>query len=262
MGELERYPDLKGKIALVTGSTSGIGKETARQLAANGATVYINGRTEERALTAVADIGDGCLPAPCDVADREAVRGLVDRIVAEQGELDILVNNADWHSRLVWFAESEPKQDWYPYANVALWGQINCAHAAVQHMIERKRGAILNVSGGSADEGVLGYAVPGAMKGAIASFAMHLAKEMAWHGVRVNAVTPHIVDTPALQRSAASVAGTELERLSTAAWEAQAPRAVATPAEAAEVYTFLCSEASSYISGEVVKVNGGRIIAR
>lgn len=256
------YPDLQDKVALVTGSTSGMGKETARQLLANGARVYVNGRTQERVQETVNELGAGARAAACDVSDLKAVRDLVDEIVATEGALDILVNNADWHSRLVLFAESDPERDWVPNAEVALWGQINCSHAAVQHMVKRGSGVILNVSGGSADQGVLGYAVPGAMKGAIASFTMHLAKEMLWHGIRVNAVTPHIVDTPALQRSAASVAGSELERLSTAAWAAEAPIAMATPAEAAEAYVFLCSSASSYINGEIIKLNGGRIIAR
>ena len=249
--------DLTGRTALVTGASSGIGAATALALADLGASVAIgrhgNVRGAEETRDRILAVGGRAVVIGADVRRADEVRALVDRATKELGPIDILVNNAgSLIARLGVRDVSEAHIDEVIALN--LKSAVLASQAVAASMIERRRGAIVNVvsiaghTGGGPGAGV--YA---AAKAALAAYTKALAKELAPHGVRVNAVSPGVIGTPFHEKFSTPemiqqfVKGIPLGR-------------VGTPEECATVIAFLGSDAASYIVGETIEVNGGQLM--
>jgi 3-oxoacyl-[acyl-carrier protein] reductase len=254
---MKRYMNLDGMTALVTGASSGIGAATAVTLADLGARVAIgyhrHVRGAEQTREQIIAAGGTAIAIQADVRDPAAIRALVDRTVAELGPVDVLVNNAGSLVERIGIREITAERLDEILA-VNLKSAVLATQAAVASMIERRRGAIVNVvsiaghTGGGPGAGA--YA---ASKAALTAYTKSMAKELAPHGVRVNAVSPGVIDTPfhevfsTPEMIAAFVKSIPLGR-------------VGTSEECATVIAFLASNAASYIVGETIEINGGQLM--
>lgn len=246
--------DLNGKVALVTGSSSGIGRATAEALAANGAQVAINfHRNEAGAEAARAKIvaaGGSALIVQADVTRASEVQALIEQTVAEFGPIDILVNNAgSLVERLKILELSEER--WDEVIDLNLKSAFLCCQAVAASMMKRKAGAIINVSSiAGRNGGALGSIHYSTAKGGMITFTKGLAKELGPFGVRVNAVSPGVIDTPYHKQFSSP------EMMKTYAGMIPLGR-IGTPPEVANVICFLASDAASYLAGETIEINGG-----
>jgi 3-oxoacyl-[acyl-carrier protein] reductase len=246
--------DLKGKVALVTGASSGIGRATAEALAASGARVAINfHRNEAGAEAARGEIvsgGGSAIVVQADVTRANEVASLVDRTVTEFGPIDVLVNNAGSLIERLRILELTEER-WDEVIDLNLKSAFLCSKAVAASMMERKTGAIINLSSiAGRNGGALGSIHYSAAKGGMITFTKGLAKEMAPFGVRVNAVSPGVIDTPYHEEFSSP------EMMKTYAGMIPLGR-VGTPAEVAKVICFLASDAASYLVGETIEINGG-----
>jgi 3-oxoacyl-[acyl-carrier protein] reductase len=246
--------DLNGKVALVTGASSGIGRAAAEALAANGARVAINfHRNEAGAEAARAEIvsgGGSAIIVQADVTRASDVESLVERTVTEFGPIDILVNNAGSLVERLKILELTEER-WDEVIDLNLKSAFLCSRSVAGSMMERKAGAIINVSSiAGRNGGALGSIHYSAAKGGLITFTKGLAKELAPFGVRVNAISPGVIDTPYHEQFSSP------EMMKTYAGMIPLGR-VGTPAEVAKVICFLASDAASYLAGETIEINGG-----
>ncbi len=249
--------NLTGSVALITGASSGIGAATAVTLADLGARVAIgyhrNQAGAEATRDRIVEAGGMAIAVAADVRRADEIQTLVDRTVAELGPIDILVNNAgSLVARLGIRDITDAHLDDVMALN--LNSAVLASQAVVQPMIDRRRGAIVNVvsiaghTGGGPGAGAYASA-----KAALTSHTKSLAKELAPHGVRVNAVSPGVIDTPfhevfsTPEMIKAFVSTIPLGRVGTAA-------------ECANVIAFLASDLASYIVGATIDVNGGQLM--
>jgi 3-oxoacyl-[acyl-carrier protein] reductase len=251
------YPDLAGKVALVTGASSGIGAATARLLAAQGARVAIGFHKNRQGaldvLGSIASAGGTAVAAVGDFRKTREIDSVVEQVVREFGPIDILVNNAGSLVKRMPI-RNVSEEMWDDIIALNLKSAVFASKAVAPSMIERRTGAIVNVvsiaghNGGGPGAGAYATA-----KAGLTAFTKSLAKELAPHGVRVNAVSPGVIDTPfhevfsTPEMIAGFVKTIPLGR-------------VGTPKECANVIAFLASNAASYVVGETIEVNGGQLM--
>ncbi|WP_018000327.1 glucose 1-dehydrogenase [Paracoccus sp. N5] len=242
---------LQGKVALITGGDSGIGRAVAIAYAREGADVALSwlDETEDAASTAelVREAGRECLSIAGDIADPEHCRRIVAQVVERFGRLDILVNNAA-HQRLFDSIEEITDEEWRHTFAVNIDAMFHLTKAAVPHM--PKGSAIINTASINADKpnpGLLAYATT---KGAIQNFTAGLAQMLAEQGIRVNAVAPGPVWTPLIP---ASMPPEDVANFG----KSYPMKRPAQPVELASAYVMLAEPMSSYVSGATIAVTGG-----
>ncbi len=244
--------DFQGKIALVTGASRGIGRAVAVTLAKGGASVALNyAGNEAAAAEALRLVQEAGAPRAklhrFDVSDPAACAAAVDVIVGEWGGLHVLVNNAGIAlDQLVMRVKDE---DWNRQLQVNLTGAFNLTRAVSRPMMKQRGGAIVNLTSVVGEMGNAGQAAYAATKAGLIGLTKAVARELASRGVRVNAVAPGYVDTDMTQAlpEAARTKLTELIPLAR----------IGSAQDVADAVAFLASDQASYVTGEVLRVNGG-----
>jgi 3-oxoacyl-[acyl-carrier protein] reductase len=249
--------DLSGRVAIVTGASTGIGRWSAIALAECGAAVAINyhrnqaGAEETKRI--IEEASGRAIIIQADVSMKKGAQSVVEEARAKLGPIDILVNNAgDLIQRCSLLDFSE--ETWDRVINLNFKSVLLCSQAAMREMMERKGGTIINVGSIAGHHGGgPGAAVYAAAKAGVMCLTKGLAKELAPFGVRVNGVAPGVIETPFHERMSTPellkqfVTAIPLGRLGTAE-------------ECGRVIAFLASDAASYIHGEMIEINGGQLM--
>ena len=247
--------DLSDKIALVTGASKGIGRETAKQLAQAGATVIINyNRSKEKAeeiIKEITDAGNKADMFQADVSNPDEVKALFDHIRDKYNRIDILVNNAGIiKDNLVL---SMKLSDWDKVLDTNLRGAFLCTQQAAEMMMANHSGKIVNMSSTGAIRGGRGQANYAAAKGGLISFTISCAVELAGKGIQVNAVLPGMIVTDMSTRVRKRAGDIIMEKIPAARF--------GEPSDIAGLVVFLASSHADYITGQAIPVDGGMSIA-
>ena len=241
---------LTDKVALVTGAAQGIGKAVALLLARNGADLIvsdINLEKAEETAKEIQAIGRKAMAIKVDVANLGDVEQMVEAVLGRFGHIDILINNAGiTRDRLVLRMTEE---DWDAVLNINLKGTFHCTKAVIRHMSKQRSGKIVNIASVVGEMGNAGQANYSASKAGVIGFTKTIAREFAQRGINVNAIAPGYIETP-MTESLPEKAKEELKRIIPM-------ERLGRPEDVAEAVLFLVSEASSYITGQVLNVNGG-----
>lgn len=241
---------LEGRKALVTGASRGIGRAVAAQLAEEGADVALIA-TKAELLEAVAEelrgLGRKVVTLPVDLRDGDAVAKAVERAKDELGGLDIVVNNAGITADQLLMRQKE--EDWVRVLDVNLTGAFRVSKAACRHLLKSKHGRLINITSVVGLTGNAGQASYAASKAGLVGFTKSLAQELASRGVTVNAIAPGFIDTDMTaaltpEQQAAIVQKIPMGRM-------------ASPLDVAYAAVFLASDRAAYITGEVLRVDGG-----
>jgi gluconate 5-dehydrogenase len=243
---------LDGRLALITGSSAGIGLALARGLAQAGAAVVLNGRDAQKLQAVTAQLKDEGLAAHAmafDVCDPEAVEAAVARIEAEIGPIDVLVNNAGIQRRGP-FAEF-PRSDWQDILRTNLDAPFVVGQAVARRMLPRRRGSIINICSVQSELGRPGIAPYTATKGALKMLTKGMAIDLGPHGIRVNGIGPGYFKTELNQKLVddETFSAWLINRTPSRRWgdvDELAPAAV-----------FLASDASAFVNGHILYVDGG-----
>jgi 2-hydroxycyclohexanecarboxyl-CoA dehydrogenase len=243
--------NLEGKVAVITGASSGIGRALARRFASLGANVVAADINEDGGQETVGMIekdGGKAVFTRCDVTSYEDAKAAVATARESFGRIDILVNNAGW-DKVEFFLQNDPSH-WNRVIDINLKGQIHMARAAFEAMTEQGEGGrIVNMASDAGRVGQMGEAVYSACKGGIIAFTKALAREAARGKILVNSVAPGITDTPL-------IAGLEPKTIE-ATVKAIPLKRMADPDEPAEVAAFLASDSNTYMTGQVISCSGG-----
>lgn len=243
--------DFKGKVAIVTGSGRGIGKRTAEKIAELGgavAVVDIDPDTARATADEIRRTTPNVMAVPTDVSKKEQVDAMVDQVVKKLGKVDILINNAGWTQDHP-FLEDTPDY-WQKLVGINFLAQVYTCRAVLPGMIERRKGAIVNVASDAARVGTRNQAVYSGTKAAVIAFSKSLVTEVSKAGIRVNVVSPSTTDTP-LTRAA-------LQEDQIAKRERNIPLGrIGQPDDQANVILFFASDLAGYVTGQVLSVNGG-----
>lgn len=241
---------LEGRVAIVTGGSRGIGRAVAASLAEDGASVVVSGRDPVRVEVEAKELealGASVLAVQADVARREDVDRLVDRARERFGRIDVLVNNAGITRDALLVRMKD--DDWDAVLNVNLRGAFLMTRAVAKVMMRQKGGRIINIASTAGAMGNAGQANYSAAKAGLIGLTKAAARELAHWGILVNAVAPGLIDTD----MAAGIPAEAREALL-----AQIPlKRVGVAREVAEVVRFLVGDGASYVTGQVIHVNGG-----
>jgi len=247
--------NLKGKVAIVTGARRGMGRTHALALAKAGAKVAVADISLEecqRVVEEIAKQGGEAMAIKCDVSKKKEVDEMVKKIVKEFGKIDILVNNAGI-AQFVPFLEMT-EEEWDRTLDINLKGYFLCAQACVKEMAKQKSGVIVNIASvamGQQGVGMSNIVHYCASKGGIAGMTEALAVELAPYNIRVNAISPGMIETP-------MISSIKQDSKTVEAMLAKVPmRRVGKPEEVSNLVLFLASEVSSYMTGSTVIIDGG-----
>jgi 3-oxoacyl-[acyl-carrier protein] reductase len=254
--DLPRYPDLAGKVALVTGGSKGIGAATVKALAANDVRVAVNGRDEaaiDGVVRQVEDSGGQAIGVPADVCDWVAIERMRERVESELGPVDVLIPFAGGFGAIT-PVQDITEEDWHAVIESNLTSTFLTVKSFLPGMIERRRGSIVTMASNAARFlDITLTASYAAAKAGIAMFTRHVAREVGPHGIRVNCVAPATTLSERVERI--------MPEETRAQVAAMAPLGrLGSTEDSAMVTLFLVSESASWLTGITVDVAGGRIM--
>ncbi len=243
---------LKGKNVLITGSNRGIGFSILKECAKNGAYIWAHARKEsseflEKIMKLSSEFNVTIKPIFFDISDKESVKRGVKEILSEKKNVDVLINNAGILYNASFMMSSEKKL--YDVFNVNFFSTFILTQYIVRIMVRNNRGSIVNISSMAAIDGNLGKSVYGASKSAIITMSKVLANELGTVGIRSNCIAPGIINTDILENMPSYALQSTVEQTSL--------KRLGEPKEVASVAVFLASDESSYINGQVIRVDGG-----
>lgn len=245
---------LKGKTAIVTGSARGIGKAIALKLAEMGANIVINDIPSSTEAETTADevraLGVGAAVSLGDVRNIDDVKNMVDLAVAEFGTVDILVNNAGVTRDNLMLRMSE--EDWDLVMDINLKGAFNCIKTVVRPMMKQKSGSIINIASVSGVMGNAGQANYSASKAGLIGLTKTTAKEFAKKGIRANAVAPGFIESAMTDKLPEEVRAQYLDSIPLMKF--------GKTEDVANVVAFLASDMSSYVTGQIINIDGGLVM--
>ncbi len=240
---------LPGRVALITGGLNGIGRETARLFAREGAKVAVCDLAEhgDELASSLRAEGAECVYMQADVSDAAQVQSLVARVIAQFGGIDVLINNAGItrDATLLKMAQDQ----WQQVIDVNLTGVFLCASAVAPHMVQRGRGCIINTSSVVGLYGNFGQTNYSAAKAGVIAMTKTWARELGPKGVRVNAVAPGFIATEMVKKMPEKVLQSISERTPL--------RRLGQPIDVANACLFLASEQAEFVNGAVLSVDGG-----
>lgn len=242
---------LENKVAIVTGSGRGIGRAVAMAFANEGARVVIAELDEgpaQEVVNSIVSAGGQAISVLTDVSKQDSARRMVESAIKQFSQVDILVNNAGIVRPN--FLPNLSEDQWDAVLNTHLKGTFNCTQAVVSHMIERKYGKILTVVSRAGIQGTIGQINYGSAKGGLLGFTKSAAKELARYNINVNSIAPSAATRMTEKiRTDAKLADMYMEQIPLRRW--------AEPEEIAPAFVFLASDEASYITGQVLCVDGG-----
>jgi len=243
--------DLTGKVALVTGASRGIGRAIALRLAGQGAKVVVNYASNEDAarqvVEAIAAAGGTATALGADVSQAGPAQALVDQTVAQFGRLDILVNNAGITRDTLIMRMSE--EDWDTVLNTNLKGAFHCIKAATRPMMRQRFGRIISISSVAGIAGNAGQANYAAAKAGLHGLSKSVARELASRNITVNVIAPGFVETDLTAKLSDELKALALQRTLVGRW--------GKPDDIAAAVVFLASDEASFITGQILAVDGG-----
>jgi len=242
--------NFKNRIAIVTGGGQGIGKKICLRLAKSKVKIVILDVNEELSKEVVEEIrigGSEAIAFKVDVAKYEEVKGAINSIIDKFKSIDILINNAGITRDSLLLRMKE--EDWHKVLQINLTGVFNCIKAVIRPMMKQKYGRIVNISSIIAIRGNIGQANYSAAKAGIIGLTKSAAREVGRYGITVNAVAPGFIDTAMTKKLNKEL----IDRIIS-----QVPlQRIGKPEEVASLVAYLASEEASYITGEVIKIDGG-----
>lgn len=246
---------LHSRVAIVTGSARGIGRAIALKLFEQGATIVINdvgdAAPAEELARLMKEKGGRSAVVLADVSKQDEVAKLIEKAAADFGRLDILVNNAGITRDQLLLRLSE--EDWDKVLNVNLKGAFLCTKAALRHMVKQRWGRIVNIASIVGVTGNAGQANYAAAKAGLIALTKTCAKEVASRGITVNAIAPGFIDTDMTRRLPENLKQEILKQIPLGSF--------GTPEDVAQAVAFLVSEEARYITGQVLRVDGGLVTA-
>ncbi len=247
----------EGRTVVVTGGGGGIGGAICRRFAGEGAKVAVLDRAADAAGATAGAIGPAALAVTCDITDRASVDAAVERVTAELGPIDVLVNNAGW-DLFKPFAATTP-DDWQRLIDINLVGALHLHHAVLPQMVERQQGRVVTIASDAARVGSSGEAVYAACKGGLVAFTKTLAREHARHGITLNVVCPGPTDTALLAGVTEGAANPE--KLLEAFRRSIPLGRIGSPEDLPGAVLFFASDDAAFVTGQVISVSGGLTMA-
>lgn len=238
---------LDGKVALVTGASSGIGVGIAEALHAQGATVVLTGRREAELAALAARLGERAEAAAADLADPAAPAALIEKVEAAHGRLDILVNNAGMTRDMLALRMGDA--DWNAVIEVDLNAPFRLARAALRGMMKRRSGRIVSIASIVGVTGNAGQANYAAAKAGLIGMSKALAQEVAPRGVTVNVVAPGFIASPMTEKLGEAIRAQMLTRIPLAR--------MGEAKDVAAAVAYLASDEAAWVTGATIHVNGG-----
>lgn len=253
---------LAGKTVIVTGGASNIGRAISLGFAKEGANVVVadwdHGQAQ-RVTAEIQSLGSNALALKVDVTDFGQVQDMTAAVLKELGQIDVLVNSVG--GTLDQYFMEESREKWEKTVNVNLWGSIHCTRAVLDHMVERKTGAVVNVGSDAGRCGEFREAVYAASKAGVIALSKSLAKELGRNGIRFNVVCPGLTPPKAEEIGERShwqaQMSTFTDDVLAKAAKAYPLRKVGTPEDTANAVIFLASECSGNVTGQTLSVSGG-----